>query len=514
MAASKDDAGAAVEDESNAQSEGGAEPRPPLTLEVKIVSKGACQRHITVSIAEADVERYFDEKFSELVPEAHVPGFRPGRAPRKLIETRFKKEVAEQVKAALLMDSMSQVNEEHKLAAISEPDLDLDAIEVPDSGPMKFEFDLEVRPEFDMPNWKGLSVERPVYEYTKKDVDNRLQQILANYGNLAPFDGPAGVDDYITCNLTFKNDGAELSQGTEQIVRLRPTLSFRDGNIEKFAESLKGVKAGETRTLRAKLSASTPNEALRGKEVDAVVEVLDVKKLELPELTPEFLNEIGDYETEGDLRDAIMEDLKKRLKYQQNQRARVQITQELTKDANWELPPEMLKRQMQREFERSVLELRRNGFSEGEIKAHLNQLRQNSMEATAKALKEHFILERIAEDEKIDADEPDYDDEIKLIAEQSNEPARKIRARLEKRGLMDVLRNQIIERKVIELVLSHAKYKDVPFKPDNAAEAEAIDQSAGGEENESDIPEVKKADATPDAFNKMSADQFKTERNE
>src|SRR5690349_8644492 len=100
MAASKDNAGAALEDEREAGGDA-AEPRPPLTLEVKIDAKGACQRHITVSIAEADVERYFDEKFSELVPEAHVPGFRPGRAPRKLIETRFKKEVAEQVKAAL-----------------------------------------------------------------------------------------------------------------------------------------------------------------------------------------------------------------------------------------------------------------------------------------------------------------------------------------------------------------------------------------------------------------------------
>ena len=90
------------------------------------------------------------------MPKAEVPGFRKGHAPRKLVQTRFRKEVAEQVKSELLVDSIAQVNEEEGLSAISEPDLDLDSIELPDEGPMTFEFDLEVRPNFEMPKWKGL----------------------------------------------------------------------------------------------------------------------------------------------------------------------------------------------------------------------------------------------------------------------------------------------------------------------------------------------------------------------
>ena len=93
---------------------------------------------------------------AELVPEAQVPGFRAGRAPRKFVEHRFRKEVKDQVKSNLLMDSMAQVSDDQKLAAISEPDIDLAAVEVPDDGPMTFEFDIEVRPDFEMPNWKGL----------------------------------------------------------------------------------------------------------------------------------------------------------------------------------------------------------------------------------------------------------------------------------------------------------------------------------------------------------------------
>ena len=121
-------------------------------------SPGACQRHVTVTVARADIERYLSEAFDELVPKAEVPGFRPGRAPRKLVESRFKEQVTEQVKGSLLMDSLGQVSDDHEFSAISEPDLDFDAISIPDDGPLTFEFDVEVRPDFEPPQWKGLKL--------------------------------------------------------------------------------------------------------------------------------------------------------------------------------------------------------------------------------------------------------------------------------------------------------------------------------------------------------------------
>ena len=96
------------------------------------------------------------------------------------------------------MDSIAQLSEDEKLSAISEPDFDLDAVELPDEGPMTFEFDLEVRPEFDLPQWKGLRLEKPVREFTDEDVDAALQNLLARHGSLVPYDGPAEPGDYIT----------------------------------------------------------------------------------------------------------------------------------------------------------------------------------------------------------------------------------------------------------------------------------------------------------------------------
>ena len=495
-AGSKDAQGEDAQGE-DAQGEAGEpnEEKIPLHLEVKIDNRSACERHITVAVSREDIDRYLNKEFSELMAEAQVPGFRPGHAPRKLVENRFRKDVVGRVKGALLMDALSQIHEEYDLSAISEPDLDLTTVEVPDEGPMTFEFDLEVRPQFDLPQWKGLEIEKPVREFTADDVDKALKRILTDRGSLVPFDGPAESGDYITTNLTFKSGDGVLSSAAEEVIRLRPVLSFRDGKIEGFDKIMEGVRAGETREAITELSADAPNVALRSGQITGVFEVLEVKKMQLPELTPELMQELAGVTLEADLRDTIKDKLGQRLVYQQRLRAREQITAALTEAAKWELPPDLLKRQSHRELERAVMELQRNGFSVEEIRAHENLLRQNSRESTARALKEHFILERIAEDQQIDADEADFEKEIDIIAKETDQSPRRVRARLEKGGSMDVLRNQVVERKVIDLIMENAKFKEVPYEIEESDIA-ALDLTAGGGER-SEIPEAKPGGGEP-----------------
>jgi trigger factor len=470
--------------------EGGGEDeaKEKLDLDVQVTNPSACERHVAVTISRPDIDRYFDDAFGEMMPTAAVPGFRIGRAPRKVVEHRFRDEVSDQVKSALLLDSLEQISDEQRFTAISEPNFDLEAVEVPKEGPMTFEFTIEVRPEFDMPEWKGLKLNRPVREFTDADVEEQLSQMLARYGQLVPFEGAASEGDYVSVNITSTADGEQIARENEAVVRIRPTLSFRDAKLDGFDKLMKGVKEGDTKTAEVTLSKDAPNEDLRGKKVTLEVEVLGVKKLKLPELTEEFLQELGGFSTEQELRDAIRKNLQRQLEYQQQKIARSQISSLLTKSADWELPPGLLQRQSARELERAVMELRRSGFSEAEIRARENMLRQNSAASTATALKEHFILERIAEDEKINEEESDYEKEIFLIAAQSGESPRRVRAQLEKRGLMDVLRNQIIERKVLELVQSQAKFKDEPYEPQKT-DTEAISMAAGGGTG-GDIPVV------------------------
>jgi trigger factor len=464
------------------ETEEAAEAPVKLDLQVNIEQKGACKRHITVSVPRTDIERYFENAMKDLVPKAAVPGFRVGRAPRKIVETRFRKDVEDQVKGSLLMDSLQQVSESNELSPISEPEFDPLSVKLPEDGPMKFEFDIEVRPEFDLPNWKGLSIERPTREFTSADTDAQLKQLLAAQGHLTPHDGTASAGDFLTVKITARNGDEVLSEDTHDGVCIRKTLTFHDARIEDFDKLMTGVKAGDVKSVEVEIGLDAANEALRGKKVNVTLEVLDVKKMELPELTPEFLQTIGDFGSEEELRETVAKSLERRLKYHQQQRARQQILSSLTVAADWDLPPDLLKRQAGREFERSVLELRRSGFNEAEIRAHANELMQNSQQTTARSLKEHFILEKLAEQEKIDAEPKDYDDEVKLIAEQSGESVRRVRAQIDKRGLMDTLRNQIIERKTIDVILAQAQFKDVPYELE-LPKIDAVDTAlAGGEQ--------------------------------
>jgi trigger factor len=475
-----------------------AEEAPPLDLVVNITSPSACERHVTVTVSRADIDRYLDDAFSDLVPTASVPGFRIGRAPRKIVESRFKKEVSDQVKGSLLMDCLEKIGEDKHFAAISEPEIDLEAVEVPETGPMTFEFDIEVRPEFEMPQWKGLKITRPVRDFTDGDIAEQMEHMLTRYAQLVPTKEAAKSGNYLTLNIKTTHNGELVEQDEEVVARIRPVLSFVDSELEGFDKLMDGVKAGDKRTAKVKLTKDAPNEELAGTELDIEFEVLEVKKLKLPELNEDFLQELGNFESEEELREAIQKNLERQLEYKQQQKAREQITALLVESADWDLPPGLLKRQSARELERAVMELRRSGFSEAEIRARENQLRQNSNASTAAALKEHFILERIAEDESIEAEEGDFEKEILLMSMQSGESPRRVRAQLEKRGLMDVLRNQIVERRVLALVQEQAKFKDEPYNPDKN-ETEAIHMAAGGPGEFPEASEAKSAAAEAEA---------------
>ena len=148
------------------------------------------------------------------------------------------------MKSALLLDSLEQISEEQRFTAISEPNFDLEAVEVPKDGPMTFEFTIEVRPEFDMPEWKGLKLNRPVREFTDADVDEQLEQMLARYGQLVPFEGAAVGRRLCVGEHHGHGRRAASCPRDEAVVRIRPTLSFRDARLDGFDKLMKGVKGG------------------------------------------------------------------------------------------------------------------------------------------------------------------------------------------------------------------------------------------------------------------------------
>jgi trigger factor len=441
-----------------------------LTADVQKIS--SCERRIKVTIPQSEVEHYFQKEFADLEKTAYVPGFRVGKAPRKLVEKRFKKDLSGQVKHALVVNALETINRKKDFTPISEPNLQHDLLILPDEGPFVFEFSIEVRPEFDLPEWKGLKIEKPVRNFSPDDINKAIKQILADHGELEYKTEPAEPDDYIETKLTFKAGEQILSSIDHETIRIRPILSFHDGVIKEVDTLLTGVRAGDVKTTQITLTEDAANPEFRGKTVDVVFEILAIKKLIVPVLSETLLERLGGYQNESDFRDAVLDTLQRQLEHKQQIQARQQITEALTGNADWDLPPDLLKRQSEREFRRKTLELQRNGFSQEQIQAYSNYLRQNSTTETACALKEHFILERIAEIEKIEETAEDFDSEIRLIAAQNNLLPQKVRAHIEKAGEMDILRNQIIERKVINLIFQHATFNEIPFN------LEAINEEA------------------------------------
>ena len=486
------------------------EEKKPIQLDVKVESPQACLREVVVTIPQGEVQRYLKDAYDELVPEAQVPGFRAGRAPRKLVEKQFRDRVVEQVKGSLLMDSLSQVTDSQDFSAISEPDFDYNAIEVPEEGDFKFQFSVEVRPEFKTPDWKGIKLAKPVEEVSDEDIDESLSRVLSRYATTEATDEPASMGDKLLIKAEFTNDGKTLSVMDEERVTLEERMTFSDATMDDFGKKLKGAKEGAKIKGKVTLGENAEDESLRGKKVDVTVEVVEVLKEETPELTEAFLEELGDFESEKELRDFVRDSLTRQADYRTEQALRTSVVEALAGTASFELPPELVKRQTMRELERKVLELRRSGFDEDNVRRFVNATKQNAQASTESALREHFILEQIAEEEKVDAEASDYDHEISLIAEQSDQPERRVRARLEKGGQMDALRNQIVERKVIEMIVEKAKVTEEPVEKKGAKEDSefAVYHSVLAAKDDAAIPEAKYEDNTP-----PSADK-ETERDE
>lgn len=463
-----------------------APEKKALNLKIDVKEESACERHVTVTIPRDDIESYFNKQFDTLVPRAEVPGFRVGKAPRAIVEKKFRKQVADQVKGSLLMDSLTQISDDETFSAISEPDLDFQKVEIPDEGDLVYEFNIEVRPEFDIPNWKGLKLERPEYEFTDADLESEIADLGKRYSDLVPVDEAVAKGDHIVCNIKTSHNGEQIAFAEEVGIDVNDNLSLADTSIEGFGKLVVGKKADDTVKTKAEINEFGDNEALAGKEVEVEFEILDVKRVEAS-TAADLAKKLG--LEEEMIRTSLKSSMENRLAYAQREQVREQISKTLTESADWELPPDLLRRQSRRELDRSVIEMQSSGFSEQEIMARENSLRKNVLEKTATALKEHFILERIAEQEKIEDAPQDYEVEINRIAMQQNDSPRRIRAKLERSGQMDSLRNMIIEGKVIAKITEEASFTATEYNQKDQSDTTALNFFAAGES--ASIPEAK-----------------------
>lgn len=444
-----------------------------LNLDVDIQSTGPCRKHVKVKIPQADIDHFREEALSEVADTAAVPGFRVGHVPLKLVERRFKKELSDQVRQRVLIGSLEQLSEENALDPINEPDFDIESLVLPDEGDFVYEFDVEVRPDFEVPSYTGLKINRPTKEISDADVDAYLQKFLAQYGTLVDHDGGAESGQHVTVDIEFLHNGELLRRMSDLTLELKPRLRFPDGELSGFADLLKGTTAGTTKETQLTISPEAESVEKRGETVQVRVTVKKVHNLQRPELNKEFLSRL-DMESEDDLRVQIRSMLQRQITFEQRQSARKQVLEKITESATWDLPEQLVRKQVDNALRREILEMQQAGFTTPEIRARENDIRQRSISTTRQALKEHFVLDKIATKENIEVTPPDIESEIQMMALQRGENPRRVRARLVKSGIIENLEAQIRERKAVDFLLKNAEYTEVPMPAATDDDVESV----------------------------------------
>ncbi|MFH1303535.1 MAG: trigger factor [Planctomycetota bacterium] len=447
-----------------------------MSVTAKIDEVGPCKKHVTVSVPRADIDHYYSESVAELGGQATVPGFRVGHVPRKLVEKRFKQELSDQVKQRVLMESLELIAEDNDLDPINEPTIDVESLQIPEEGEFTFEFEVEVRPDFKIPEYKGLKLERPVRTIEEKDIDEYLKRFLGQYGEMEERKGAAETEDYLEISAKFEHAGKPLSEIHELVVPLRPILRLRDAEIKNFGELMAGVKAGDTRETEVEVSEEAEQLEMRAEKVKANFTVKSVKFIKLPEVNEELLERIG-ADSEEELREEIKNILERQITYEQRQTTRSQVLGKITESADWDLPESLVTKQVENALRREILEMQQAGFSRQDIQARENEIRQQAISSTRQALKEHFVLDKIATTENLEVQPSEIDMEIYYMAMQQGESPRRIRARMVKTGMIENLEAQLRERKAVDVILEKAEYTEVEMKPQQENKVAAIARS-------------------------------------
>tara|TARA_R110002072_G_scaffold302615_1_gene486790 strand:+ start:49662 stop:51152 length:1491 start_codon:yes stop_codon:yes gene_type:complete len=451
---------------------------PKMDLKVDIAEAGPCRKRISVVVPQAEIDIVRNGTLDEFASKASIPGFRVGRVPRDLVKAKFRQELADELKQRVLVQSLEQLTEEFEIDPINEPDMDVETLEIPDTGDFEYTFDVEVRPDVKLPDFAELSLKRPSRDVSDDDVQKYIDQMLLEYGEKIKHEDGAAIGDFVSLSIDFEYEGTAVREMHGLSVRLQPVLRFKDAEIADFGTVMAGVKAGETREAEFTISTESAYVPMRGEKLKAIVSVSAVHKLEIPELDGELLDRIGVDSVEK-LREEVKDILERQVTYKQRQSAREQLLGIISESADWELPEELVLKQVENALHREILEMQQAGYTSKEIRARENDLRQRSVSVTRQAMKEHFILDSIATAEEIEVSPQDIEMEIMMMAFQSGETPRRLRARLVKTGVIENLEAQIRERKAVDVALAKAKYEEVPME-DNLVgdlDVEAVDEA-------------------------------------
>ncbi len=440
---------------------------------VQIEDLGPGTKKVSVEIPEDRIKTKLEEQFKDLRREAAIPGFRPGHAPRKLIEKRFAADVRDQVRRTLISESYEQALEKNSLNVIGEPDFEKpDEIKLPDTGALNFSFTVEVQPEFTTPTLTGLKIKKPRIDVKDENVDLAMQSLREQQGALMPVED-RGVEpkDFLLADVHVKVEGAVIAHqhDTQIVARAGRVAGIQVDDLDK---QLEGLKPGETRTIKLHAPDTHPNEQLKGKDVDVEIALKDLKKLELADVNETFLEDLG-FANETELRDALKAQMIERYQYNIEEAMRNQVRQYLLDNVKFELPAKLSAKQTERVVNRRYVDLMSRGMAREQIEANLERLTHGAVEEAGRELKLFFILQKLSTELGVDVDEGELNGRIAMLAVQRGRRPEKLKQEMAKDGTLANLYLQMREQKALDKVLAGAEVEEIDMSAQQAQDAAA-----------------------------------------
>ena len=437
-------------------------------MQITIENEGGCNRLIKVNVDAETVSEKLRESFRDINRQVAFPGFRKGKAPRKLLEQRYGKEVADDIRQSLADDALKQALEEHALKVLGSPELE-GVPEIKSGSPAELILKAEVYPEFELPKYKGIELERPETTVEEHEIHAQIRQEQINRGSMDPVDGPTEDGSFIRADIevvsddktVFQRNGGLIEAGFGWIAGLKPK------NAKK---ALLGLKVGDEKELKANLPDDLPDEENRGKPAVIKLKVIEVLKVEGP--SPEDIAQsLGFDDLEG-WREKLESEIRKQKDADLDRVLEDRAIAKVTDAIDMELPAKYSEKKAEQLLQQQAFRLYQSGADENLIRELLAEGKERGIEDVKSSLKRAFVIDAISRKERIVVTEDELKREIERLASQVGRDAGEIWDEFDKAGRLSGMREEFKTAKVLKMLRQKAKYVEKGAAAEAAAEKE------------------------------------------
>ncbi|MCX6338655.1 MAG: trigger factor [Candidatus Aureabacteria bacterium] len=425
-------------------------------MNIKIETIDPCKKKFRIEIPAERVSQEVQLAYERLSLTANVPGFRQGKATRKVLELHFGSGVKEDIKERLVGESFAEALKEKKVKPAINPTINIKELPLAGGEPFRYEVEVEVWPEFHLGGYSGIKAVRKKAAVKDEEVEHYIAMLLDQHAEFLPVeDRPLAAGDFALLDYSGAVEGKIFDERKGLWLEMN-TGSFLPG----FCDKMNGMRPEETRSFTLTLPPDVAQENLRGKEASFTVILREIKQKKPPALTDDFCRELGDYTNQDELRAAIRADLLKYAEAREHRSVVEQINNYLLEHHKVPLPQTRVSAEAASIAEKTAARLLGQGVNKEEILERKEELMAASRKEAEKNLTLSCIYDEIAKREKITVSAEEREERIRQIAVRLKREPQQIKVSLEKEGRMGALEEEIKMEKVTAFLVGRARIKE------------------------------------------------------